>query len=434
MSSLQGSANDMSGMPPNRLWPLRLATLLFVLGTARYVSRDAFHADESTLQPIVELSSVFVGVCVTLAVAMFYRVKPVFRTGYLLLLLTMILALAFSTRSWNPLLSVTRGALLVMISVSAIWLVRVYGLESFVYSLLESHVILIVFGLIVGLAAADDFPLFLHDPGEEAVRSRLHLFQIHPIKLADDCATCLLLSVLLSGRRIRVFRFIFASCLLLTVTRASIIIGFPLYLLSEVMFAGNQRKGLKPATVLWGLAAVPGIIALGLMFAYSDWALIAELRTTVSHVVDATKDNVTLNGRTSLWRMLIADLSLDNIYGYGVGGARYYLRSVNPWFGQSHNSFLETIYSSGYIGALLIVAALLSGLVDCVKHWSNPQARAIAVTLIYLIAAGMMNPSWYEASLLMVLSIACSRSWTFMRPTRRAVLSVPLRYANSYAR
>jgi O-antigen ligase len=423
----------MSGMPPNRLWPLRLATLLFVLGTARYVSRDAFHADESTLQPIVELSCVSLGVCVTLAVAMFYRVKPVFRTGYLLLLLTMILALAFSIRSWDPLLSITRGGLLVMISVSAVWLVRVYGLEAFVYSLLESHVVLIAFGLLVGLAA-DDFPLFLHDPGEEAVRSRLHLFQIHPIKLADDCATCLLLSVLLSGRRIRAFRFIFASCLLLTVTRASIIIGFPLYLLSEVMFAGNRRKGVKPATVLWSLAAVPGIIAVSLMFMYSDWALIAELRTTVSHVVDATKDNVTLNGRTSLWRMLIADLSFDNIYGYGIGGARYYLRSVNPWFGQSHNSFLETIYSSGYIGAFLIVAALLSGLADCVRDWSNPQARAMAATVTYLIAAGMMNPSWYEASTLMVVSIACSRPWAFTRSTRRAVLSVPLRYAGSFAR
>jgi hypothetical protein len=417
-----------------KLWPLRLATLLFVLGTARYVSRDAFHADESTLQPIIELSCVFLGVGVMLGVAMFYRVKPVFRTGYLLLLLTMILALAFSIRSWDPLLSITRGCLLVMISLSAVWLVRAYGLESFVYCLLESHVILIVFGLMVGLAASDDFPLFLHDPGEEAVRSRLHLFQIHPIKLADDCATCLLLSVLLSGRRIRAFRFIFATCLLLTVTRASIIIGFPLYLISEMMFAGSHRKGFKPSRVLWGLAAVPGIVALGLMFVYSDWAWVEELRTAVAHVVDATKDNVTLNGRTSLWRMLIADLSFDNIYGYGVGGARYYLRSVNPWFGQSHNSFLETIYSSGYLGALLIVAALIGGITDCVRDWSSPQARAIAATLIYLMAAGMMNPTWYEATSLMVLSIACSRPWRFSRSRPREVFAAPLRFAGSVAR
>jgi O-antigen ligase len=419
---------------PRPFWPLRLATLLFVVGTARYVSRDAFHADDSTLQAIIELSCVLLGVGVTLGVAMFYRVKPVFRAGYLLLLLTMILALAFSIRSWDPLLSITRGCLLVMISLSAVWLVRVYGLEKFVYSLLESHIILIVFGLIVGLAAGDEFPLFLHDPGEEAVRSRLHLFQIHPIKLADDCATCLLLSVLLTGRRIRAFRFIFATCLLLTVTRASIIFGFPLYVVSEMIFAGSHRTGLRPTRVLWALATVPAIIALGLMFVYADWAWVEELRTTVAHVVDATKDNVTLNGRTSLWRMLIADLSFDNIYGYGIGGARYYLRSVNPWFGQSHNSFLETIYSSGYLGALLAVAALIGGLMDCIRDWSSPQARAIAATLVYLMAAGMMNPTWYEATSLMVLSIACSRPWSFMRSRPRTVVSVPLRFAGSVAR
>jgi O-antigen ligase len=182
------------------------------------------------------------------------------------------------------------------------------------------------------------------------------------------------------------------------------------------------------------LATVPAIIALGLMFVYADWAWVEELRTTVAHVVDATKDNVTLNGRTSLWRMLIADLSFDNIYGYGIGGARYYLRSVNPWFGQSHNSFLETIYSSGYLGALLAVAALIGGLMDCIRDWSSPQARAIAATLVYLMAAGMMNPTWYEATSLMVLSIACSRPWSFMRSRPRTVVSVPLRFAGSVAR
>jgi O-antigen ligase len=420
--------------PINSVWPLRLATLLFVLGTARYVSRDSFHADDSTLQAVIELSSVLTGVGITIGAALFYRVKPLFRTGYVLLLLTFVLALVFSVRSWDPLLSVTRGALLVMLSLSAVWLVRLYGLESFVFRLLEAHLVLIAFGLCIGLADPTNFPLMLHDPGEEAVRSRLHLFQIHPIKLADDCATCLLLSVLFSGRWIRILRFVFGLCLLLTVTRASIIFGLPLYFVSKVIFRQNRRKGLNPTKVIWGLAAVPGIVALGLLLAYSSLEPIEELRTTVTHVFDATKDNVTLNGRTSLWQLLIADLSLDNIYGYGVGGARYYLRSVNPWFGQAHNSFLETIYSSGYIGALLIIAALATGLADCVRDWSRPQARAMAVTLAYLVAAGMMNPTWYEATALMVLAVACNRPGALVMAASRPVISLPLRFATSVAR
>jgi O-antigen ligase len=135
----------------------------------------------------------------------------------------------------------------------------------------------------------------------------------------------------------------------------------------------------------------------------------------------------TLNGRTSLWGMLIADLSFDNIFGYGVGGARYYLRTLNPWFSHSHNSALETIYTAGYLGLSVMVGAFVWSLIACAKRWRNPSERMLAVGLFYILATGMMNPSWYETSSLIALTIACCGPWVLMRREGRPMAMVPER-------
>lgn len=409
-------------------WPLRVAVFLFVFGTARYVERDSFHRDDSTLQPIIEVSSVIAATCVAVAVSLYYRARLTLRVPQVLVLLTLTLALAFSLRSWDPWLSFTRGALLMMISISTMVLLRTYGLRRLLYCVLSGYLCLIVVGLIIGLAAPQDFPLLVHDSGEETIRARLHLFKIHPIALADDCAICLLMSVPFRGRRIRSYRLILLSCLLLTVTRASIVFGLPLYIAGELLFASHLRSGLRPATVLSALVFLPAVVAVGLLFAFSDWWLVEQIRTSVSHVVDATKDNVTLNGRTALWGTLIENLSGENFYGYGVNGARYYLRTVNLWAEHSHNSVLETIYTAGYMGAFLLVSGLIAALIGRISEWRAPEARLLAVTLGYVIAAGMMNASWYETSSLIAISIACSEPWEpgrFQNTRLAAPLRVP---------
>jgi hypothetical protein len=425
--SLDGSQIPAAscGEPLPSPWPLRLAVLLFVLGTVHYVERDPFHQDDSVLQPIIEISFVALGTCLALGAALHYRTRITLRLPSVLLLSTLALAVACSPRSWDPWLSATRGTLVLMLSVSTVALLRTYGVRRLLYCVLNAYLFLIVFGVIVGLASPEDFPLMVQDPGQEAIRARLHLFKIHPILLADDCAICLLISVLYRGPWIRLLRLIFASCLVLTVTRASIILGLPLYLVAEFLSSANVRRGLRPISVVAVLVLLPAAIAIGLMFVYSDWWLVDQIRTSVSVIADATKDNVTLNGRTALWSTLIQSLSLDNLYGYGVNGARYYVRTMNLWAEHSHNSILETIYTSGYVGALMIVSALSIAVVRLAKAWKSPQARLLTVTLAYVVAAGMMNPSWYDASSLIAISIACSGPWEPSRP-QRAPWSFPL--------
>lgn len=405
-------------------WLLRIAVLLLVIGAAKYVQRDAFHEDDSILQPVVEITAVVLATCLALGAAFLRRIRPAFAWPYLLLLLTFLLAIVFSSRSWDPSLSLVRGVLLVMNSISLVALFRIYGLRPLLACVLNSYITLIALGVALAALFPDAFPLFLHDPGEEAVRSRLHLFRIHPIALADDCAICLVMSAMFTGRWMRFARIIFAACLILTVTRASIAFGLPLYLAAELALAGRLR--LTTARVMGFLIFIPAMVGVGLLFAYSDLAIVDEIRTSFDHVMDATVNNYTLNGRTSLWTMLIDDLSFGNFYGYGVGGARYYLRTVNPWFGQSHNSLLETVYTAGYAGAALEVAALLGALFRLASRWRTPDARVLAVTLSYVIAAGMMNPSWYETSSIVVISVTCAGlSNARQRRPASALLSEP---------
>ncbi len=393
------------------IWPARLAILLFVFGTARYVARDEFHADDSTMQAVIELSTVHLATLLSLGAAVFYRPRLSIRLPYLMLVGTLLLAIGFSFRSWDPALSLTRGALLVMISASAVALLFTYGAPILIRQIVNSYVLLILCGFLAGLLAPDDFPLMFHDPGEEMVRVRLHLFAIHPVALADDCALCLVASSLLWGKWIRFCRLVLVVCLLLTVTRTSIVLGLICYLLAEVAMLVKASGSVRYRALTNSLILLVAISLVGLFISFSDYWVAQDIRTAVTRVVDATKDNVTLNGRTPVWVMLINDLSWDNLLGYGIGGARYYLRTVNPWFSQSHNSALETIYVAGYVGLVLMIVGLLSAFLTSLRSWRDTHAPVMTVTLLYLATAGMMNPSWYETSSLIVLSVVLCEPW-----------------------
>ncbi|GEM_PF-2224315 len=397
-----------TGIKCRRAGILRASVFLIIFGTAKYVERDSFHQDESVLQSAVEVSFVTLGTCLAIAAAIYHRVVPRVHSAYFLVLLPLCLAVVFSFRSWDPTLSFGRGALLIMISASTVALLRTFGVRPLISSFITAYIILIGLGLLIATIAPNNFPLMLHDPGEEGLRLRLHILKIHPIALADTCATCLIVSAIFRGWWIRCFRVIFATCLILTVTRTSIVFGLPIYVAAEIVSIGWHRARFKPAHVIGVLILIPAMLGIGMIFAFSDWAPIDNFRADFLHVLDATESNSTLNGRTVLWAMLISDLSFENFYGYGVNGARYYLRTVNPWFGHSHNSILESIYIAGYAGAALTVFGLGWSFRRLVCERDLPDRRIFALTLCYIFVAGMMNPAWYETSSLIVISVVCA--------------------------
>ncbi len=401
-----------------RRWPLRAAVLLIVLGTAHYVARDDLHGDDSTLQPMIEIASTVLAGCVALGASIYYRTGLIVRAPYAFLIGTLIMATAFAVRSWDVRLSLVRGLLLALIVLSTAALLSTYGLRPVVRTLIGAYVVLLLFGLAAGIVAPDNYPLMLHDPGEEELRARLHIFKIHPIALADDCAICLILSVILVGRWARTCRTVLLGCLLLTVARAPIILGLGLYAAAEALTAGGFFKGAKR---LGAVAIV--VLALMILIAATavaaGWTDLDELTATTVRLVDATRDNSTLTGRTPLWSTLISDLSLENFYGYGVAGARYYLRTLNTWASHSHNSLLESIYVAGYPGLLAMLVAMSGALASALLNWRSGGARVLAMAGLYVVGAGMMEPSWYDASSMIVLALLCSCPWRAARPVSK---------------
>jgi O-antigen ligase len=388
---------------------LNAVMILFVIGTTSFVGRDPFHQDDSTVQPFIEVSCVVLGTVLAVGAAIHHRVSITPQWPYVLLFLTLTLAVVFSVRSWEPLMSAAHGALRLLISVSTLALLQIYGIRRLLYSVMNAYLFLIALGVIVGLAYPNDLPLLVRDPGQDAFRTRLHLFSIHPIALADDCVICLIFSALYAGREVRLRRSVLAGCLLLTMTRASIILGAPMYLVAELVSRTNVASGARRTKVALGLLVfLPALAGLCVMYAYSDWGPMEQFRSTISQMFEANHDTSTLNGRTPLWTMLIDDLSLQNMYGYGIGGARYYLRTVNPWYGQAHNSVLETVYTVGYFGTALILVALAGAFYRFFSCRRDPDSRVLMILLLYVFAAGMMNPSWYETSSVIAISVACA--------------------------
>ena len=378
------------------------------------------HGDDSILQPIIEVSSSPPCRRNCGSRKHYYRVGFVIRTPYAFLISTLIMAVAFAVRSWNVELSLVRGLLLTLLSLATVALLSTYGLRSLVRALVNSYVVLILFGLVAGLVAPDELPLMLHDPGEEALRARLHIFKIHPIALADNCAICLVASVLLSGRWVRACRGVLLACLLLTVARAPIILGLTLYALAQAFTAGDFLKGVRRigvvAVIVFASAAIIAATAVAV-----GWTESEQMAAMAIRLFDATRDNQTLTGRTPLWTTLISNLSLENFYGYGVAGARYYLRTLNTWASHSHNSPLESIYVSGYFGLVAMLIAVSGALTSAVLNWRSPTARVLAMAGLYVVGAGMMEPSWYDASSVVLLSIFCSCPWQATERTAKVL-------------
>jgi len=191
--------------------------------------------------------------------------------------------------------------------------------------------------------------------------------------------------------------------------------------------------GLRRVGALAALGGLALIALVGGVLLDAGWRGVDAGYEAILKITEATTDNTTLSGRTTLWGILIGDLSLDNVYGYGIGGARYYLRTVNPWFTHSHNSALETIYTSGYLGLIAMIGAFGSALLSCFHSWRSPRVRVLTTAGLYVIAVGMMNPSWYDTSSVVVMSILCSLRLMPTQLEKAAPASSHYGYARSFA-
>jgi O-antigen ligase len=113
--------------------------------------------------------------------------------------------------------------------------------------------------------------------------------------------------------------------------------------------------------------------------------------------------DITLTGRTDIWRDVYAAASGDPMFGVGFGGFWIGRLENIPWnahmtwvLGQGHSGYVDTYLQLGYVGALLLAAVLVTSmyrLVDSVSE--NFDFACLKITLFLTIIFVDMTESVY---------------------------------------
>jgi O-antigen ligase len=113
--------------------------------------------------------------------------------------------------------------------------------------------------------------------------------------------------------------------------------------------------------------------------------------------------DITLTGRTLIWRDVYAVASANPLFGVGVGGFWIGRLANIPWnahmtwvLGQAHSGYVDTYLQLGYIGAFLLLGVLITSmyrLVDSVGE--NFDFACFRITLFLTIIFVNMTESVY---------------------------------------
>ena len=182
---------------------------------------------------------------------------------------------------------------------------------------------------------------------------------------------------------------IHAGLLLLAASRMALAVGAGAVLLLFFLFARRLVAGGVVAAVCISLA---GYIALDPGLELADRAFGAGSTYLLRGETSAQLQ--TLTGRTELWGMVYDEFKKSPLIGHG-----YFVSSaggeIDVWDSAgnktAHNIFLQVLVSTGVIGTVLFLWALIQPMVTCSRSlWIDPQKRKLAGFL------GILG-SWYFA-------------------------------------
>lgn len=251
----------------------------------------------------------------------------------------------------------------------------------------------------VAAALIPDFA-FLPPYGDKAVH-RLQGIAGHPNVLAKQVAVFLLLVVAARRRRYIARRLAWGFAALGSVT----------------LFATNSRTALLATVIAWGLvelrsrrlllaAAFGSLVLLGLVALAGSTGTLLDLDAllgSVSRTGDA-KETLTLTGRTELWGF-VWEKTLDRpLLGYGFNAFEAIMS--REWFGAedaavgAHNTFLQALFTVGFIGTAPLVAAFAV----LVHRWVTRPDPLRDLFTSYLLVAGMTEVEITSVPVLLTLA------------------------------
>lgn len=125
-------------------------------------------------------------------------------------------------------------------------------------------------------------------------------------------------------------------------------------------------------------------------------------------LVGASGKDLTFNGRSDLWELVIAKVWERPWFGYGYYGfwtsdAASNLRATYEWASNAHNGFLELLLELGFLGFLIFAAGFLrffvmalARIVSVAKkpedYW--PMQMLILIVIVNFSEARLLTPSW----------------------------------------
>ena len=202
----------------------------------------------------------------------------------------------------------------------------------------------------------------------------------------------------------------------------------------------RPRKWLTLAVIVVlvvGSRSATGVVAVFLAAAVWGWLAIVQRRSSLprTHLVAVTipvvlfcalaiwsslgtvaqllGKELTLTGRTAIWREGLEAAAKQPLAGYGPGGLYSWpwsdetvriLHEAGFWHNHMHNGFLEVQLALGLVGVALVLALLLSCLKDGIRLWRREPTIArwllTCVALIGTMAASertLAAPGWLGA-------------------------------------
>jgi exopolysaccharide production protein ExoQ len=125
-------------------------------------------------------------------------------------------------------------------------------------------------------------------------------------------------------------------------------------------------------------------------------------------VVGTSGKDLTFNGRSDLWELVMSKVWERPLLGYGFSGfwtsnAASKLRATYDWASNAHNGFLELLLELGFLGFLTFAAAFirffvmaLTRIISIAKkpedYW--PMQMLVIIVIVNFSEARLLTPSW----------------------------------------
>lgn len=181
-------------------------------------------------------------------------------------------------------------------------------------------------------------------------------------------------------------------------TRSATTISIYFVAISMVLFwVASKRYGSKMQIATLTIAIVSVAAMFGYFLLHGD----LPFDTLFEASLGSVGKDVTLTGRTDLWRMMGYEIARHPWLGAGFGG--FWLGLEGPSFsivrffswrpGQAHNGYIDVVNELGYVGLVLLLIVLVVHLRNI--YWINRRGDALTAVfhLVILVLAMLLNAS-----------------------------------------